>query len=253
LLSFLTTSFVSAARPLRDATGRAATSRARTSPRRTRRQARTVQLVGGLVLVGTGVALLVRADLGVASWDVLHVALADRLGTSIGVSAFGIGVAATGLAWALRERPRPGTLVPLLIAAPTVDLVLGIVETPGTLAGQTAMLTAGTVLLAIGVGAYVASDHGAGPGDLVFLALAERGLSVTTARLIVDGTAVGAGWLLGGPVGIGTVLITVGLAPLVAATIRLFDLEPSRAHVGRLDREFHRAQALELHRELEGV
>lgn len=253
MLSFFTTSFATAARPVRTARHRAATSRARTSPRRTRRDQRTVQLVTGLVAVGAGVGLLIRADLGVASWDVLHVALAERTGGSVGTLSLVVGVCAVGLAALLGERPRLGTLVPLVVVAPTIDAVLGSVTTPATPAGQLAMLVAGMCLMAAGVGAYVASDHGAGPGDLVFLGLAKRGLSLGAARLVVDGTAVTAGWLLGGPVGVGTVIVTAGLGPLIAATIRVFDLAPSRAEAGRRDRDFHREQALELHRELEGV
>jgi uncharacterized protein len=268
VLSFLTTPFLTAARPLRTASRpvttavrsatdrgaqRVAGSRARTSPRRTKRQARTLQLVGGLVTVGVGVALLIQADLGVASWDVLHVALARRSGASVGTVALLVGLLAFGLAALLRERPRPGSLVPLLLVAPTIDVALRTIPAPATAAGQVAMLATGLVVLAAGIGAYVTSDHGAGPGDLVFLALAKRGLSLGTARLLVDGAAVAVGWALGGPVGIGTVLVTACLGPLVATTIRVFDLAPARATVGRLDREFDRAQALELHHELEGV
>lgn len=264
MLSFFTTTFATAvrpvrtattraSRPVRTATTRAASSRARVSPRRTRRRARTIQLATGLVAVGVGVGLLIRADLGVASWDVLHVALAERTGGSVGTVSALVGVAAAGLATALGERPRPGTLVPLVVIAPTLDLVLAVATTPTTLGGQVAMLAGGMSLMAVGVGAYVASDHGAGPGDLVFLGLAKRGMSVGAARLAVDGTAVTLGWLLGGPLGIGTVLVTIGLGPMIATTIRVFDLAPSRAEVDRRDRDFHRAVALELHQELEGV
>lgn len=253
MLSIFTTSFATAVRPLRTASQRAATSRARTSPRRTRRDTRTAQLLVGLVAVGTGVALVISAGLGVASWDVLHVALSDRTGGSVGTVAVIVGIGALGLAALLGERPRVGTVVPLLIIAPTIDAVLGAVATPAAFVGQLAMLVGGMVLMAVGVGAYVASDHGAGPGDLVFLGLAKRGMSVGTARLTVDGTAVAVGGALGGPIGIGTVVVTVGLAPLIAVAIRVFDLEPSRAEVGRRDRAFHHAQGLELRRELEGV
>jgi uncharacterized membrane protein YczE len=211
-----------------------------------------VQLVVGLLAVGLGVALLIRADLGVASWDVLHVALADLSGASVGTVSLGVGVGAVGLAALLGERPRVGTLVPIALVAPTIDLALGAVATPATLVARAGMLVAGMALLAVGVGAYVASDHGAGPADLVFLGVARHGLSLGTARFAIDGTLVALGWALGGPVGIGTVVVTVGLAPMIALAMRVFDLTPSRAELGRLDREFVQLQALELHHELEG-
>jgi uncharacterized membrane protein YczE len=239
-------------RPVHRARERAAASPARTSPRRTRRQARTLQLVSGLLAVGLGVALLIRADLGVASWDVLHVALAVRSGVSVGTVSLVVGVGAVGLAALLGERPRPGTLVPLALVPATIDLTLAAVGTPLTPIGRSGMLIAGLALLAVGVGAYVTSDHGAGPADLVFLGLARHGLSLGTARFVIDGTLVALGWALGGPVGIGTLVVTVGLAPMIALAMRAFDLTPSRVTVGRLDREFVHDQALELHHELEG-
>jgi uncharacterized membrane protein YczE len=237
-----------AAAPVRDAA-----RHVRHTPTRETRHARTSQLLTGLGLVGVGVGLLVRADLGVASWDVLHVGVASASGMSVGTIAMLVGVAAAVLAAMLGERPRPGSLIPLLVVGPVIDLTMRLVSLPTTAAGQLAMLLTGMVLLAVGVGAYVTSDHGAGPGDLVFLAVARRGLPVWAARLLVDGGAVTAGWLLGGPVGIGTVLVTAGLGPLVAASIRVFDLAPARAEIGRRDLEFSRARCLELHDELEGV
>lgn len=255
MLSFFTTSFATAVRPVRVATTpvRSATTRARTSPGRDRRRARTLQLVTGLLAVGIGVGLLIRADLGVASWDVLHVALADRTGATVGTVSMVVALAATGLAVLLGERPRPGTLVPVVVIAPTIDVVLGIVSTPATLGGQTAMLAVGMVVVSLGVGAYVASDHGAGPGDLVFLGVARLGIPVGAARVLVDGSAVLIGWALGGPVGVGTVLLTIGLGPAIATAILLFDLAPARAEVGRRDAAFHHAVGLELHLELGGA
>lgn len=258
MLSTFTTTFATVLTPVtartRDAAGRAraGAARLRHAPARDRRPARTVQLLCGLLLVGTGVALVITADLGVASWDVLHVGLAERTGASVGTVAAVVAVAATGLAALLGERPRLGTLVPVAVIAPTIDLVLAAVTVPTDPAGQVALLAAGMVLMATGVGAYVTSDHGAGPGDLVFLAVANRGVPVGAARFLVDGTLVTVGWWVGGPVGIGTVLLTAGLGPLVATAIRLFDLAPARAEIDRRDRAYARRLSCRLHRELAG-
>ncbi|MEX1178530.1 MAG: hypothetical protein WEB09_08715 [Nitriliruptor sp.] len=247
MLSTFTTTYAAAAPVLRHAT-----TRARTSPRRSRRQARTAQLLTGLVAVGTGVALLIRADLGVASWDVLHVALSTRTGATVGTVSIVVSIFALALGALLRERPRLGTLVPVLVIAPTIDVALRLFATPDDLIGRSVMLLAGLVLLATGVGAYIASDHGAGPGDLVFLGIVRHGMPVGAARVLVDGTAAGLGWLLGGPVGVGTVVITLALGPMISLAIASFDLTPSREETGRRDRAFHREVALELHHELEG-
>jgi uncharacterized membrane protein YczE len=252
MLSSFTTSFATVVAPVTDP-ARVATSRARTAPVRHRRPARTVQLLGGLTLVGTGVATVITAGLGVASWDVLHVGLSGQLGWSIGAVAALLSVAAAGLAALLGERARLGALVPVAVVGPTIDLVHPLLDTPDALVGQVAMLAAGMVTLAVGVGAYVASDHGAGPGDLVFLSIARRGVPLWLARSAVDGTLVLVGWLAGGPVGLGTLLLTLGLGPLIGTTIRVFDLAPAREETGRRDAAFHRRVARELHEELEGV
>lgn len=230
MLSFFTTAFAYRPRPVH--TLRAGADRARRSPRRAARPARVVQLLAGLMAVATGVSLVIRAELGVASWDILNVALAARTGASIAVVAALVGVAAAGLAWLLGRRPTWGTLLPLAIVTPALELALRLVVTPATLPGQVAMLTAGMVVLAIGVGAYVGADHGAGPADLVFLALAGRGLPVWAAKLTIDGVVGGIGFALGGPVGVGTLAITAGMGPLIGLAIVAFDLAPARSAVG---------------------
>lgn len=225
---------------------RSVPARARGHPRRASRAARTVQLLAGLVAVGTGIGMLIRADLGVASWDVLHVGLAGVTGWSVGETAMAVGVAAAVLAIVLGERPRPGSLVPLAVIGPTIDatmLVLGPATGP---LGRAALLLGGVAILALGVGAYVSSDHGAGPSDLVFLAVGRRGMPLWASRLLVDGTAVAIGRAVGGPLGIGTIVVTVALGPLVGLTIRWFDLAPAREAVSRRRAEADRALGAEL-------
>lgn len=226
MLSFFTTTFALAV----DSTGalKTAASRARSAPSRATRTARVVQLLAGLVAVAAGVALVIRAGLGVASWDILNVAIANLTGLSVAVVAAIVGVGAAGAATLLGRPPSWGTLIPLAVVSPVLEAAMRVVATPATLAGQAAMLAAGMVVLAVGVGAYVGADHGAGPADLVFLALAGRGLPVWAAKLTIDGIVGTAGFLLGGPVGVGTVVITAAMGPLCSVTIALFDLSPAR-------------------------
>lgn len=250
MLSFFTTSFavvVRPAQPVRDLTVRVRRSRHRTSLR-----ARTLQLLVGLLAVGLGIGLIVQAGLGVASWDVLNVGIARRFDLPLGVVAVVVGLVAGGLAVAVGARPRWTSLVPLLIVSPVLDLTVRLVATPDGLGGQFAMLGAGMVVLSLGVGAYVGSENGAGPADLLFLALAGRGLPVWATRMGVDGTVVLLGWLVGGPVGVGTVLVTAGIGPMIALTLRWFDLLAAHESVARRDRRFAHAWGLELHSELEG-
>jgi uncharacterized protein len=248
MLNFLPTSHASMMRPGDGL--RRTSARARQDPRRDSRRARTAQLLAGLVAVGAGIGMLIRADLGVASWDVLHVGIAGVTGWSVGTAAMMVGLAAAVLAAVLGERPRVGSLVPLAIIGPTIDATMLLLGTAVDPLGRITLLITGVVTLALGIGAYVTSDHGAGPSDLVFLAVARRGVPIWASRLLVDGTAVGAGWVIGGPVGIGTVVVTLALGPLVGLTIRWFDLVPAREVITRRNAEAERALGDELAWEL---
>lgn len=250
MLSFFTSSFaivVRPAQPLRDLSTRMHRSRHRTTWR-----ARTIQLLVGLVAVGLGIGLIVQAGLGVASWDVLNVGLARRFDLPLGAVAVAVGLLAGSLAVAFGARPRVTSLLPLLIVSPVLDITVRTVTTPAGPGGKLALLAAGMVVLSLGVGAYVGSENGAGPADMLFLALAARGLPVWAARVGVDGTVVLAGWLVGGPVGIGTVVVTAAIGPMIALTLRWFDLLAARETTARRDQRLARAWGLDLHDELEG-
>ena len=250
MLSFFTTSFaifVHPAQPVREMTGRVRRSRRRLSGR-----ARTAQLFLGLLFVGTGIGMILRAGLGVASWDVLNVALSERFGVPLGVVAVLVGLAAGATAVALGARPRVRSLVPLFVVSPMLELAVHVITTPATLVGQFALLLSGMVLLAVGVGAYIGSENGAGPADLLFLSLAAKGLPVWAARAGLDGTVVLAGWLLGGPVGVGTIIVTAGIGPMIVLTLRWFDLLYAHESEARHDAQVDHLWGLELHDELEG-
>jgi uncharacterized protein len=250
MFRFLAASYATATDP--DGPFRAGSRRIRSHPRRDHRPTRLGQLLAGLLLVGLGVALVIRAELGAASWDVVHVGVAESTGWSIGVAVMASGVVAIGIARLLGERARVGSFVPLVVVGPTIDLSLAHIRPADTLGGQTALLAVGMLVIAVGIGSYVTSDHGAGPGDLVFLAVANKGMPLPLARVVVDGGAVLVGWSIGGPVGVGTLILTLGLGPLIATTIRIFDLLPAREATRVHALEVDRAQDRELAWELDG-
>lgn len=222
-------SIVLAVRTGRPATEQAAEAarRARAHPRRLTRSARLTQLFLGVIAVGIGVGLMIRAGLGVASWDVLHVGLAEATGWTVGVAAYAVGAAALLVGRVLGQRPRLGTVVPLLLVGPVLDVTTRLMPAPGTTFGAWIMLLAGIATLSFGVGAYVTSDHGVGPSDMIFVGLSERGIPLWAARLVVDALAVLGGWLLGGPIGLGTIAITLLLSPLTQIGVKVFDLVPA--------------------------
>ena len=195
------------------------------------RAIRLLRCLTGLVLLGVGLALTVAADLGVAPWDVLHQGLSERLGITIGTASTGVGVLILLLWLPLRERPGLGTVLNVFVIGTTMDLTLAVVDTPGSSWGQMSLLVLGVWLWGPGSGLYLGVDLGAGPRDGLMTGLARRGLRVGPVRSGIEATALLSGFLLGGSVGIGTVVFAVGVGPNVAwwlPRLRLADdrLEP---------------------------
>ncbi|MEV6107726.1 hypothetical protein AB0M28_23940 [Streptomyces sp. NPDC051940] len=190
---------------------------------------RTAQLGGGLVLFGLSIALLVRAGLGLPSWDVLHQGLARSTGLPFGWVVNGVG-ALVLLAWIpLRERPGPGTVANVVVVGFVADTGLHVLPVPpdGAWAARTALLLLGIAVNALATGLYIGAGLGPGPRDGLMTGLARRGHSVRVVRTALELAVTAAGWLLGGTVGAGTVLFALAIGPLAQWTLRVFSLAPT--------------------------
>lgn len=182
----------------------------------------SVRLLSGLVLCGAAVAVLLRSELGLGPWDVLHEGLALRSGQPIGRMVIVAGLVLL-LGWIpLRQRPGIGTVANVVVIGLTVDAVLAVVATPGTLVGRVAFAAASAPLMGIGTGLYLGVDLGPGPRDGLMNGLAARGVPAGLARTAIEVTALAAGWLLGGTVGVGTVWFALGVGPAVAWALPRF-------------------------------
>ncbi|WP_276027005.1 membrane protein YczE [Mycolicibacterium litorale] len=167
-------------------------------------------------------ALMVRAGLGLDPWDVFHQGLAERTGMTIGSASAVAGVAVL-LAWIpLRNRPGVGTVANVLVIAVTVDAGLAVLPAPSALPVQVAWMFGAVVLNALATVLYVGAGLGPGPRDGLMTGLVRRtGHSVRLVRTLIEATVLTVGWLLGGTVGIGTVIYAFGIGPLVQLFIRL--------------------------------
>lgn len=201
------------------------------SVQRTRRVPRRVtQLAAGLVLYGVSIATMLSAGLGVDSWDVFHQGLSQLTGVSFGWVVNGVSVLVL-LAWIpLRQRPGPGTVANAVVVGLVADAALTVLPRPEPLPWQLLMLVAGIVANGIATGLYIGAGLGPGPRDGLMTGLAARtGRSIRLVRTLIELSVLAAGWLLGGPVGLGTVLYAVSIGPIAQVSIARFSLPGVRA------------------------
>ncbi|TMN21705.1 YczE/YyaS/YitT family protein [Lentibacillus cibarius] len=176
----------------------------------------------GLLVLGLGVALTIKGQrFGVGSWDVLHVGLFKQLGLSIGLWSIIMGILiVTASSIGLRELPKIGTFANLTSVGLFIDFFNWLIPDPHTFLMQFIAFILGVILLAIGCGIYISADLGAGPRDTVMLLLSEKlNWSITFARTFMEIVVAVAGFLLGGPIGVGTVIITFALGPIIQVSL----------------------------------
>lgn len=184
---------------------------------------RLPQLLAGLALYGTSMAMQVRATLGLNPWDVLHEGLAGRTPLSFGLVTALTGVVVLLLWVPLRQRPGLGTVANVLVIAVSVDVALALLPAPGALPARIGLMVAGIVLNGVATAAYVGARLGPGPRDGLMTGLAARtGRPVRVVRTAIEVVVLAAGWLLGGTVGVGTVLYALAIGPLTQAFLPLF-------------------------------
>ena len=197
-----------------------------------RRPTRLVLLLAGLVLYGFSSGLMLQAGLGQMPWAVLHQGLSRTFGLSIGTWTIAVG-ALVLLAWVpLRLKPGVGTLGNVLVLGLALDATLALVPAPSSLVVRVPLLLAGIVLNAVATGAYIGAGLGAGPRDGLSTGLAARGLSLRVVRTSIEVGVLVLGWVLGGNVGVGTVLYAATIGVLTHRTIpalRLRERVPVRA------------------------
>ncbi|BEP15748.1 hypothetical protein acdb102_40590 [Acidothermaceae bacterium B102] len=178
----------------------------------------------GLTLYGLSDAMLVVAGLGLDPWDVLHQGLSRSVGGQVGTWTDIVGVVVL-LAWIpLRQRPGIGTIVNVIVIGIVVNICLDVLPSPHGWVAQTAVMTSAVVLNAIATGLYIGAGLGPGPRDGLMTGIAARGHSVRVVRTGIEVTILAVGWLLGGTVGIGTVVYALAIGPLVHVTLPLLSL-----------------------------
>jgi len=173
---------------------------------------RWIFFLAGLMVMSLGISMTIKGQrLGIAPWDVLHVGLYQNLGLTIGswgiITGFIIILSTSAV---MRQWPKIGTWINMVLIGLFIDLFNWLLPDFSTLWGQVIIYVLGVIVLSYGVGIYVSPNMGAGPRDSLMLILVKKwGVSIKVVRTGIEITVAIIGWLLGGPVGVGTVLIAL--------------------------------------------
>ena len=182
-----------------------------------------LQVLIGTTLIGTGVALNFSSRLGLGPWGVFH--------EGISMKTFGSAIIATGifvtLLWIpLKQKPGIATFVDIFWIGTVADLVIGLGFEAESTTIKWVFVIVGIICIGSGTAIYVGADMGSGPRDGVMVGLESRGIKIGLARNIIEVTALSLGWLLGGTVGLSSVVIALSIGPVVQIVIPYFDLRP---------------------------
>jgi uncharacterized membrane protein YczE len=191
-----------------------------------RRARRTARLLTGLFLYGATAAMMVLGGLGLDPWDVLHQGLARTFGLGIGTWAI-LASFVVLLGWLpLRQRLGVGTLANAVLVGAAMDVVLAVFDPPHALWARVLLLVGGVVGNGIATGFYIGAGLGPGARDGLTTGIAARGHSIRVVRTTIEASVLVTGFLLGGTVGVGTVLYAVAIGPITHRTIPGLAIRP---------------------------
>jgi len=173
--------------------------------------------------------MMVQADLGLSSWDVLHMALTYHLPISLGQASIGVAFIVVIVDVILGEPLGWGTILNMIFIGVWIDALKPFVPpVPSIFWAQVAYLLLGTLVMGFGTAIYIGVDAGAGPRDSLMLALSRIGkTSLRWSRTLLEITVVVIGWLLGGPLWLGTVISAVTIGPAVQLAFRILRVKSS--------------------------
>jgi uncharacterized membrane protein YczE len=175
---------------------------------------RLPRLLAGILVLGVGITFTIQAELGVSPYDVLHQGLADITGLSFGTVVVLLGLVILIVWIPLGQRFGIGTILNTLTVGFVVDAGLRIVDVPAHDALRWTMLLAGIVITSFGMALYIGAGLGPGPRDGLMTGIAAKGYPLWIVRTVLELTALVIGWILGGDVGVGTVLFAFGIGPI---------------------------------------
>ncbi|AZS75603.1 hypothetical protein DDE74_36135 [Streptomyces lydicus] len=199
-------------------------------PRRRLPVRRLVQLYTGLTLYGVSMGLMLRAELGLEPWSVLNQGISRHTGLSIGTVTIVSGALILLLWIPLRQRPGLGTVSNVVVLGLVMDATLAWVPELDSLGARIPLLAGAVLLNGAATGLYIAADFGPGPRDGLMTGLHRRtGRPVRLVRTCIEVTVLAAGFVLGGSVGVGTVVYALAIGPMAQFFLRRFAIKDAPA------------------------
>ncbi|SDY30711.1 hypothetical protein SAMN05421736_101917 [Evansella caseinilytica] len=182
--------------------------------------------IAGLIFLTLGISMMIIAQLGIGPWDALYVALAARIGLTIGSWVFIAGFILIFVnAYLLRRTPDFSALLTIFLIGVFIDVWVDVIlaqVVATTLLAQAVMLIGGIVLIAIGVSLYLQSDFARNPIDNLMMAVHYRtGKSMSFAKTSIELVVLLIAFSIGGPIGIGTIVVAVTIGPLIQGFYKL--------------------------------
>ncbi len=188
---------------------------------------RLLQLYFGLSLYGLSTAMFVRADLGADPWNVFHLGVAKLLALDIGTVMIATGALVLLLWIPLRQRPGLGTISNVVVLGLAADAALSVIPTLSDILPRSGLLAGAIVVNAIATAMYIGAGFGSGPRDGLMTGVnARTGWSVRSIRTVIELSVLLIGWLLGGTLGVGTVLYALTIGPLIQLCLPWFRFTP---------------------------
>lgn len=174
-------------------------------------------LMLGNWLYGTGEAILIKADIGQSAGTVLAQGIQNLTGDSIGWTSFYISIGVMFLWIPLKNKLGIGTVLNIIFVSVAIDVMIPLFPSPGSYAVAVVQVLIGILVIGLGSAFYIPSNLGPGPRDGLMTGLHYRtGIPIGRVRFAIEAFFLLAGWLLGGSVGLGTVLVTVLVGEVVA-------------------------------------
>lgn len=178
----------------------------------------------GLMIMSLGITLTIKGNMiGTSPWDVFHIGMFKQFGLTIGTWSILTGlfiVVSTSIY--LKRVPKLATILNMLLIGAFIDLFNWMLPDTDVLVWAILYFAAGFFVLSIGCAMYIAASLGEGPRDTVMMIIASKGYSVKTGRMVMEVFAAGVGWLLGGPVGVGTVILALGTGYVIQPALFFF-------------------------------